>query len=145
MQAVDADNFKKVIMSALNFDTKQASTTPDAIAPDGSEVRLLCVTARGSMALFTLRPGGVSKPVVHRTVDEIWYVISGSGRMWRSSGNQENITALAPGISISIPVGTRFQFRCDGAEPLEVVGVTMPPWPGADEAVSATGIWPATI
>jgi mannose-6-phosphate isomerase-like protein (cupin superfamily) len=136
---------RKVIMSALNFDTKQASATPDAIAPDGSEVRLLCATARGGMALFSLAPGAVSKPVVHRTVEEIWYVISGSGRMWRSSGDQENITALAAGTSISIPVGTRFQFRCDGAEPIEVVAVTMPPWPGADEAISTAGIWPATI
>lgn len=132
-------------MSALNFDTKQASATPDAIAPDGSEVRLLCATVRCSMALFSLAPGAVSKPIVHRTVEEIWYVISGSGRMWRSSGEQENITVLAAGTSISIPVGTRFQFRCDGAEPLDAVAVTMPPWPGADEAVSVSGIWPATI
>jgi mannose-6-phosphate isomerase-like protein (cupin superfamily) len=136
---------RKVIMSALNFDTKQASATPDAIAPDGSEVRLLCATARGSMALFSLAPGAVSTPIAHRTVEEIWYVIRGSGRMWRSSGDQENISALAAGTSISIPVGTRFQFRCDGAEPLDVVAVTMPRWPGADEAVSAAGIWPATI
>ena len=132
-------------MSALNFDTKLAPATPDAIAPDGSEVRLLCATARGSMALFTLAPGAISNPVAHRTVEEIWYVIRGSGRMWRSFGNQENVTELAVGTSISIPAGMRFQFRCDGAEPLEAVAVTMPPWPGADEAVAAAGIWPATI
>ena len=53
------------------------------IAPDGSEVRVLCATPRGSMALFTLTPGMVSKAVAHRSVEEIWYFTRGSGRMWR--------------------------------------------------------------
>lgn len=68
--------------------TKRAGAAPDAIAPDGSEVRVLCATARGTMALFKLPPG---------------------------------------------------------AAPLEAVAVTMPPWPGADEADSVEGAWAATI
>jgi len=126
----------------MSFDTRRIGATPDAIAPDGSEVHVLCATARSSMAMFTLSPGMVSKAVVHRTVEELWYIVSGAGRMWRQRGEQEEVTELAPGVSLSIPLGTRFQFRCDSAEPLSVIGVTMPPWPGEDEAVFVNGPWP---
>jgi mannose-6-phosphate isomerase-like protein (cupin superfamily) len=131
-------------MSAKAFDTRKAGAAHDAIAPDGAEVRLLCATARGSTALFTLAPGAASRPVAHRTVEEIWYVTRGTGRMWRKSGDDDEITDLAPGISIAIGTGVHFQFRCDGAGPLEAVAVTMPPWPEADEAYSVPGIWSPT-
>jgi mannose-6-phosphate isomerase-like protein (cupin superfamily) len=126
----------------MSFDTRRIGAAPDAIAPDGSEVRVLCATERGSMAMFTLSPGTVSKVVVHRTVEELWYVVAGTGRMWRQFGEQEEVTELSPGVSLSIPLGTRFQFRCDGAVPLSAIGVTMPPWPGEDEAVISNGPWP---
>lgn len=132
-------------MSITDFCTVPAAALPDAIAPDGSEVRVLCATRRGSMALFALAPGMVSKAVAHRSVDEIWYITRGGGRMWRRDATREEIVALGPGISLAIPAGTRFQFRCDGGEAIEAVGVTMPPWPGADEAEIVEGIWPATV
>lgn len=113
----------------------------DVLAPDGSEVRILAGTPRGSMAHFTLLPGQTSLAVAHRTVEEIWYVISGTGQMWRKSNDAENVTELAAGLSLTIPVGTHFQFRCEGAEPLRAVAVTMPPWPGIDEAFEVKGKW----
>jgi mannose-6-phosphate isomerase-like protein (cupin superfamily) len=63
----------------IGFDTRRIAEAPDAIAPDGSEVRLLGVLPRGSMAAFRLAPGAVSKAVAHRTVEEIWYFIAGQG------------------------------------------------------------------
>lgn len=125
----------------MSFVTRLVPAAPDAIAPDGSEVRVLASTARGSMAQFTLPPGAVSKPVAHRTVEEVWMVVKGSGRMWRKLQDAEETVELRPGVSLSIPVGTWFQFRNDGSEPLECVGVTMPPWPGMDEACEVTGAW----
>ena len=76
---------------------------------------------------------------------EIWYVVSGVGRMWRSLGGLEDVTELRPGLSLTVPLGCTFQFRADGAEPLVVIGVTMPPWPGPAEAMPATGPWPPTV
>jgi mannose-6-phosphate isomerase-like protein (cupin superfamily) len=128
-----------------DFVTKVIAEAPDAIAPDGSEVRLLGASARGSMAAFRLAPGAVSKAVAHRTVEEIWYFTAGRGRMWRRLGEAEEVTEIAPGVSITIPKGTHFQFRCDGGEPLEAVAVTMPPWPEADEAYPAAGKWQPTV
>ena len=125
----------------MTFDTRLMNSAPDAIAPDGSEVRILCGLSRGGMACFTLASRTVSKAVAHRTVEEIWYFVAGRGRMWRQLGGREEIVDVGPGISISIPVGTSFQFRCDGAEALVAVAVTMPPWPGEGEAIAVDGKW----
>ncbi len=113
----------------------------DVLAPDGSEVRLLAAAGTGTMAHFRLAPGQVAKAVAHRSVTEIWYVLSGRGRIWRKLGGEESVLDLEAGMSLSIPFGTHFQFRCDGGEPLDIVGVTMPPWPGADEAYGCEGKW----
>ena len=114
----------------MGFDTKRISSAPDAVAPDGSEVRILCQVERGGMAHFTLPPKAVSRAVAHRTVEEVWYFISGRGRMWRRLGEREEIVEVGPGMSINIPVGTHFQFRSNSHEPLAAIGATMPPWPG---------------
>ena len=132
-------------MSITDFWARRGAAMPDATAPDGSEVRLLCATARGSMALFTLPPGMVSRAVAHRSVEEIWYVTRGRGRMWLCNAAREEIVEIGPGLSLAIPAGTRFQFRTDGDEAIEAVGVTMPPWPGMNEAYAVEGIWPATV
>ena len=128
----------------MAFDTRRLGAAPDAVAPDGSEARVLCRVGGASMAHFALPPGAVSKAVAHRTVEEVWFFLSGRGRMWRRLGGQEETVEVGPGTSVSIPVGTRFQFRCDGHEPLSAVGATVPPWPGEDEAYAVAGPWRAT-
>jgi len=138
------------------METKIVNSTPDVIATDGCEVRVLCALPGGGMALFTLAPGSVGRAVAHRTVEEIWVVVRGQGRMWRKSGEREDIAELAVGVSISIPTGTHFLpgrpalagrsgDRSDGAEPLEAVAVTMPPWPGDGEAYIVAGKWVPTV
>ena len=128
----------------MSFETKQISGAPDVIAPDGSEVRILCRMERGSMAHFTLPPKAVSIAVAHRTIEEVWYFISGHGRMWRRLDSDEEVVELRPGRSLTIPAGAHFQFRSDSDEPLAAVGVAMPPWPGEDEAYAVEGPWQAT-
>jgi mannose-6-phosphate isomerase-like protein (cupin superfamily) len=125
-----------------DFFARMLPAQPDVVAPDGSDVRVLARTSRGSMAHFELAAGRVSDPIRHRSVDEIWFVLSGQGQMWRRQDEREEIIALAPGMSVSIPLGTHFQFRAEGALPLVAVGVTMPPWPGPEEAVPVAGKWP---
>jgi len=127
-----------------DFETKRLPLTPDVVAPDGSDVRVLARTERGSMAHFELAPGRASAAIRHRTVDEIWFVLSGRGEIWRKQGGREDIVALEPGVSVTIPVGTHFQFRASGDTALEAVDVTMPPWPGEAEAVPVPGKWKAS-
>jgi mannose-6-phosphate isomerase-like protein (cupin superfamily) len=131
-------------MPPTPFATARRPHDPTAVAPDGSDVRVLLGLAAGGMAEFELGPGCVSAAVTHRTVEEIWYVLQGRGEMWRRQGAHEEIVALEPGVCLTIPLGVHFQFRALGAEALRVLGVTMPPWPGADEAIAVAGPWRAT-
>ncbi|CAN5726085.1 hypothetical protein BH23CHL2_BH23CHL2_21140 [soil metagenome] len=123
------------------FETKMLSLEADGLAPDGSEVRLLLEVREAGMAHFTLPPGKVSHAVTHRTVEELWYVLTGFGRMWRKQGDREEIVELGPDVCLSIPLGTHFQFRNDGEDALEVVIATIPTWPGTSEAVPIDGPW----
>src|SRR5580658_5674269 len=118
--------------------TKSLGAAPDATAPDGAAVRLLLTLTGGSMAHFELPAGAVAHAVTHRTVEEIWFVLSGRGSIWRRQDGQERIDALAPGTSLTIPLGTAFQFRAEDGAPLGFVAITMPPWPGMGEALPAS-------
>jgi mannose-6-phosphate isomerase-like protein (cupin superfamily) len=123
------------------FDTLTLPPDPTVTSPDGSDVRPLLGLKAGGMAHFELAAGRTSAAVMHKTVEEIWYVVSGAGEMWRNQGGREEIVALEAGVCLTIPLGTRFQFRAAGGGPLAAVAVTMPPWPGADEAVIVAGPW----
>lgn len=124
------------------FETRTKPDAYDILAPDQSEIRLLATTTHGSMVHCTLQPGQTSLAITHLTVEELWYIIGGTGELWRKHDNYEEITSLSAGISVSIPLGTHFQFRCTGDTPLEFVIVTTPPWPGEDEAVRVDDYWP---
>ncbi len=126
------------------FATQALPVAPTVTAPDGSDVRVLVSVERGSMAHFELAPGRCSAAVKHKTVDELWYVVSGQAQMWRSHAGREEVVALQAGVSLSIPLGTRFQFRATGTTSFAAVGVTMPCWPGADEAEFVEGPWQAS-
>jgi mannose-6-phosphate isomerase-like protein (cupin superfamily) len=104
-------------------------------------VRTLLRLAGGSLAHFELAPGLTSFAVAHRTVEEIWYFLGGRGEMWRKAGARENVVSVEAGVCITVPLGTHFQFRSLGTEPLTAVAVTMPPWPGDGEAYRVEGKW----
>ena len=128
-----------------DFSTKCLPAKPDAIAPDGSNVRILLELAGGGMAHFELGPGETSTAVAHRTIEEIWFFLSGCGEMWRKQNQREEIVPVHAGVCITIPLETHFQFRTSGHEPLSAVAVTMPPWPGESEAYVVDGKWEASV
>ena len=134
---------------------------PDATAPDGSEIRLLAdgrhAATKSSMVEVTLPAGQVSRPVYHRTVEEIWYILEGHGHVWRcppgaASADPEPVEgsspqAVSPGDALVIPTGWRFQFAAAPDGPLRFLCHTTPPWPGEGEAVAAEhgGLGEATV
>lgn len=120
------------------------SEAPDATAPDGSEIRLLTATARASMCHCTLPPGATTLAVRHRTVEEIWYILSGEGQVWRRDATREDVLSVSPGLSLAIPLGVEFQFRTAGTDALTFIIATMPPWPGDDEVVRVPNHWTPT-
>ncbi|CAF2991856.1 unnamed protein product [Rotaria sp. Silwood2] len=127
------------------FQTKRLPINPDVVAPDGSLVRTLLTTVGGSMAQFDLPARMTSQAVEHRSVYEIWYFLSGEGEFWRKQNEREEIVTVDADICITIPVGTQFQFRTIGRKSLVAVAITMPPWPGDNEAILRKGIWNASL
>lgn len=127
------------------FATLALPADPTLAAPDGAQVRVLLGRPGGGMAHFELAAGQVTRAVTHRTVEEIWYVLAGRGEMWRQQGGRAETVALEPGVCLTIPLGTHFQFRASATQPVAAVAVTMPPWPGADEAVFVPGPWTPTV
>ncbi len=112
------------------------------VAPDGSQIRELVAVAQGSMVHCTLPQDAVSMAVVHATVDEAWYCLAGIGQVWRRREGTESVLDVEEGIALTIECGTHFQFRNTGNENLRFVIVTMPPWPGAEEARRVEDHWP---
>lgn len=130
-------------------------STNAIIAPDGSEVRLILTDAHGatrcSVVEVSIAPGQVSRPVRHHTVEEVWYVTAGAGEVWRCPPEKSALEiapiAVAPGDALVIPTGWSFQFRAAPDTALRFICVTMPPWPGMNEAVAVAegGPWAPSL
>ena len=121
--------------------TRPFPPVAEARSPAGAEIRYLIGGETGDMIHSTVPPGQVNRATVHATVSEFWHVLAGEGQIWRRDGSGEQTTALAPGVSIDVPVGTAFQYRCTGVDPLQFICVTMPPWRGDHEATIVAGPW----
>lgn len=128
----------------MSFGYARRADAADTLAPDGSEIRLLVEHSGSSMCEVCLPPGGVSIPVRHRTVREIWYFLQGEGEVWRQSpeGGAQTVRVSA-GSALTIPLGCRFQFRNSGSGELRFLCVTTPPWPGEAEGIvePTMGAW----
>ena len=104
---------------------------------------MLARVAGASAAIFHLASGATTVAVRHRTVEELWFVVTGHGELWLADDDGDRIVELAPGVCVPITRRTRFQFRA--REDLDVFGVTIPPWPGDGEAVEVDGPWPPSV
>jgi mannose-6-phosphate isomerase-like protein (cupin superfamily) len=130
----------------------RAASDPDTRAPDGSEIRVLVTAVQGSsrasLCEVRLPAGGTSRPVAHRSVEEIWYVVEGRGEVWRCPpGGEGTAVAVQAGDALVIPTRWRFQFRATPGSGLRFLCYTVPPWPGPDEAEPAGpgGLGPPTV
>jgi mannose-6-phosphate isomerase-like protein (cupin superfamily) len=132
----DGGTYLEVAMQTRCF-----PSTPDARSPAGAEVRTLIEGELGGVIHSTVPAGQVNRATVHATVSEFWHVLSGEGQIWRRDDTGEETTQLGAGLTIDIAVGTAFQYRCTGSEPLTFLCITMPPWPGGQEATIIEGPW----
>lgn len=123
------------------FDYKDFPEKYDYLAPDTSEIRILFNVPGAGVAHCILPPGRISLAVKHKTVNEIWYIVSGSGEMWQGSNGVSEFVNLRPGMSLTINTGNSFQFKNTGTDDLCILITTSPNWPGAEEAVHVSGYW----
>ncbi len=82
---------------------------PDAVTPHSSLVRLLARLPGDNMTHFELGARETSIAQRHRTMSEMWCVLSGLGRMWRQSGDDEpgGISGVSGGSVRARPRGRR--------------------------------------
>jgi len=118
---------------------EDAETAPTL---DGLEVRALCSMSGGSMAHFVLPMARVSLPCKHGNFSEIWFVLTGTGKLWRSYESSSAITTLKPGMSFSLTPHTTFQIQADDQEDLAAIAVTIPAF-DPELVTVGKGIWPA--
>jgi mannose-6-phosphate isomerase-like protein (cupin superfamily) len=121
--------------------TTTLPTQPDAKSPAGADIRYLMDGETGNMIHTTVPPHQTNRATVHATVSEFWYILEGHGEIWRDNGVESSVTALLPGTSIDIPVGTAFQYRNVSDCDLKLICIAMPPWPGESEAKFVEGEW----
>jgi mannose-6-phosphate isomerase-like protein (cupin superfamily) len=126
----------------------QTMTLPgnaDAKSPAGADIRYLVDGKTGGMIHSTVPAYQINRATVHATVSEFWYVLEGHGQIWRHHGGESGVAELVPGTAIDIPVGTEFQYRNVAATDLKFICITMPRWPGEQEATFVDGPWEPTI
>lgn len=129
--------------ASKTFQTTKLPSKADYLAPDGSEIRLFPNVQGGGLAHCTLPRRGRSLAVRHKTVEEIWYFMEGTGEVWRKMGSEQCTTKVRSGVCITIPLGCHFQFRNTGDGPLHFIIAMIPRWPGGSEAVRVIrGSWP---
>jgi mannose-6-phosphate isomerase-like protein (cupin superfamily) len=113
----------------------------DQRGADGFSVRLLACHARAGMTHCSLEAGSTSRPVRHRAVDVLWYLLAGQADVWRSVDGLERVDRLLAGHSVHIAAGVSYQLRA--MTDVTLLVVTAPPWPGPEEAIVVDGIWSA--
>ena len=111
-------------------------------APDGSYIWKLPDVRHAGLCKCILPADHISSAKRHKTVDEIWYFISGNGQLWRKrDGEKEKVIDIECELSVTIPVGTHFQFKNTGDTDLVILIVTSPIWPGEEETESVLNHW----
>ena len=130
------------VLGSAHVKTTALETAERGRSPLGAYVRRLMDGTHGNMIHSTVPPGMVGRACQFRTIDEYWFVLAGEGEMWRQAADgRESVTRLVPGVSVDIPLGTKFQYRCTGDAALMFTCTAMPAWPGDDEAVIVEGPW----
>lgn len=101
------------------MDVRNRDRVPSFTTKDGSEIRELlahrnsCI-AKQSLAEARLPVGASTTPHYHPQTEEIYYVLSGQGRMRIVSDEQ----SVGPGDAIAIPPGAEHQITNTGSETL---------------------------
>ena len=101
-------------------------------APDGSEIRELARppdTARNqSLAEARVPPGAETTEHFHRASEEVYYFVSGEGRMRLG----EDESSVRPGEAVVIPPGARHKVWNPGPKTLVFLCCCAPPYTDED-------------
>ncbi len=115
------------------MDIRQIDQVPAFTTKDGSEIRELlahrnsCI-AKQSLAEARLAPGQQTTPHYHVQTEEIYYILTGHGRM-RIDREERDVAA---GDAIAIPPGAVHTITNTGSEALKFLCCCAPAYEHAD-------------
>ena len=97
------------------MDVRNIEAVPAFTTTDGSEIRELLAARNSSirnqsLAEARLLPGAATTPHHHTRTEEIYYILSGTGRMRIGDECRD----VGPGDAIAIPPGARHQITNTG-------------------------------
>jgi len=103
--------------------------SPPFVTKDGSTIRSLLdrtnsSAARQSLAEATVPPGGATQPHRHPATEEIYYILSGAGRMQVGDESRD----VGPLDAILIPPGARHTIANIGRKDLVFLCCCAPPY-----------------
>jgi mannose-6-phosphate isomerase-like protein (cupin superfamily) len=109
---------------------KVASTasTEFFVTKDGSTIRELHRTEVQSLAEATLEPDEATQRHYHRTAEEIYFVLKGSGRMEVDGDTR----MIRPGEAVLIPAGAWHTLENNGNSELRFLCCCAPPYSHED-------------
>lgn len=112
--------------------SRRADITP-YVTRDGSEIRELLhpdhhAVRNQSLAEATLAPGQRTQSHRHRSTEEIYFILAGSGLMTLAG----DTFPVQPGDSILIPPGTAHCIENSGSEALRILCCCAPAYTHAD-------------
>ena len=116
---------------------------PDARSPAGAEIRYLIEGEAGGMIHSTVPAGQVNRAAVHATVERVLGCLTGQGQLWRGDRTGEDDIAEGRGFHRH-PSRDRTPVSLRRTDPLLFLCITMPPWPGDQEATIIEGPWTPT-
>jgi mannose-6-phosphate isomerase-like protein (cupin superfamily) len=102
------------------------------ITADGSTIRELEHTERQSLAEATVQPGGETAEHYHPRAEEIYYFVSGRGRM--RLGKEE--ASVRAGDCVVIPPGTPHKLWNSQPDPMVLLCCCAPPYSHDDTVIT---------
>jgi mannose-6-phosphate isomerase-like protein (cupin superfamily) len=106
------------------------------VAPDGAIIRELAASRNScarqlSLAEAILPPGEALVEHFHRTSEELYYLLRGTGTVILDGEDR----AVGPGDAVVIPTGCRHTLVNDGTEDIVLLACCAPEWRADDQVL----------
>jgi mannose-6-phosphate isomerase-like protein (cupin superfamily) len=112
------------------------NAVPAFVGPDGGIIRELAASRNSSarkqsLAEATIPVGGTVTEHFHRTTEEFYHILSGTGLM----KIEDEVREIGPGDTIVILAGRRHKISNNGAVPLVLLACCSPEWTEEDQVL----------
>jgi mannose-6-phosphate isomerase-like protein (cupin superfamily) len=94
----------------------------------------------GEITHATIEARETSSPAYLDSLHEFFFVLAGSGQLWRSAGSTSELVELRPRRCVSIPPAVSFQYRSND-DPMIFLVVVAPRWSADHWHAAPVGLW----